>query len=117
MRRRGLPTLLTILSAVLALAASLARADVAPPRPLLVLTVREVRVVESHAPAEDRDRAIVEVHRAMAGFLERVDRCMRDQGPTSSRADHAVGRAHASPRSCPRSRCAPRRAATSRSTS
>ncbi|AKF07532.1 hypothetical protein DB32_004681 [Sandaracinus amylolyticus] len=59
---------------------SLARADVPPPRPWYALVVREVRVVEAHAPTEDRDRAVLDVHRAMAGFVERVERCARDHG-------------------------------------
>ncbi|UJR79887.1 hypothetical protein [Sandaracinus amylolyticus] len=78
-RTSVLPAILAGLAALLALA-SLAHADVAPPRPRDVLVVREVRVVEAHAPTEDRDRAIIDVHRAMTGFLPRVERCVRDHG-------------------------------------
>ena len=56
-----------------------ARADVAPPRSWLELSVQSVSATRGEAPAEDRHRAVEQVGGVMRGFLGRIDRCIRDQ--------------------------------------
>ena len=61
--------------------AATARADIAPPRWWVSLAVQSVRAVGGEVPREDRSRAVEQVGAELQGFVDRVERCIRDHDP------------------------------------